>query len=149
MPKDKDTHSRSSARRTTGDRDLADLGVDPISADDYFLKSDNFRLWLRKEKGKVRVPISASSAERGREWLTDSNNPTNPTTSRIYLVFRRAFWGESSPLLCKVCKGQRSVPDSTGHGQLGTNMPILWASLMRRLSLHYFSLGMEQGRTIL
>lgn len=58
MPKDKDTHSRSSARRTTGDRDLADLGVDPISTDDYFLKSDNFRLWLRKEKGKVRVPIS-------------------------------------------------------------------------------------------
>lgn len=61
MPKDKDTHSRSSApRKHTGDRDrdLADLGVDPISADDYFLKSDNFRLWLRKEKGKVGVPIS-------------------------------------------------------------------------------------------
>lgn len=54
MPKDKDTHSRSSAHKPVDkDRDLADIGVEPISADDYFLKSDNFRLWLRKEKGKV------------------------------------------------------------------------------------------------
>jgi len=29
-------------------------GVSPISEADYFQKSDEFRLWLKEEKGKVR-----------------------------------------------------------------------------------------------
>jgi len=29
-------------------------GVSPISESDYFQKSDEFRLWLKEEKGKVR-----------------------------------------------------------------------------------------------
>lgn len=86
MPKDKDSHSRSSARKSGGDRDrdLANFGVEPISADDYFLKSDNFRLWLRKEKGKVSVPFtSASSAEA----LTDSTNHRPDLIPRTMPVF--------------------------------------------------------------
>ena len=30
-------------------------GVSEISDSDYFLKSDEFRVWLKEEKGKVRT----------------------------------------------------------------------------------------------
>ena len=30
-------------------------GVSEISESDYFLKSDEFRVWLKEEKGKVRT----------------------------------------------------------------------------------------------
>ena len=58
MPKDAYTRQQ---HRSTSHRDhsqqarqgLASLGVELISSDDYFLKSDNFRLWLKQYKGKV------------------------------------------------------------------------------------------------
>jgi len=34
---------------------LSEHGIDNISEDDYFLKSDNFRLWLKEDRGKVRI----------------------------------------------------------------------------------------------
>jgi hypothetical protein len=62
MPKDASTrqqhrstshhHSQQAARQ-----DLASLGVQLISSDDYFLKSDNFRLWLKQYKGKVCLSL--------------------------------------------------------------------------------------------
>lgn len=34
---------------------LSEHGIDKISEDDYFLKSDNFRLWLKEDRGKVGI----------------------------------------------------------------------------------------------
>lgn len=51
------SRSRSRDRSESPERRPADLpsGASPISESDYFQKSDEFRLWLKEEKGKVRV----------------------------------------------------------------------------------------------
>ena len=50
-------HSQSAKRR---DEDLP-YDAKPISQSDYFLKSDEFRLWLREEKTKVCIQPSAEA----------------------------------------------------------------------------------------
>ena len=49
------SRSRSNERSKSPER-RAELpnGVSPISESQYFQKSDEFRLWLKEEKGKVR-----------------------------------------------------------------------------------------------
>ena len=58
MPKDSSTRHRHSSATIASHRpplepDLTSLAVDVISSDDYFLKSDHFRLWLKQYKGKA------------------------------------------------------------------------------------------------
>ena len=52
-------HSRSRSRSPERRAPLPD-GVLEISESDYFLKSDEFRVWLRQEKGKVGAPPLAA-----------------------------------------------------------------------------------------
>ncbi|KAH9914648.1 uncharacterized protein BXZ73DRAFT_106543 [Epithele typhae] len=53
------SRSRSPERRVQ----LPD-GVDEISESDYFLKSDEFRLWLKEEKGKYFDELSSDRARK-------------------------------------------------------------------------------------
>ena len=56
-PEGERDHSRSARRR---DEDLP-YDAKSISESDYFLKSDEFRLWLREEKKKVCMQSSAKA----------------------------------------------------------------------------------------
>jgi hypothetical protein len=53
------SRSRSRNRSESPERRV-DLpkGASSISESDYFQKSDEFRLWLKEEKGKVRCSLS-------------------------------------------------------------------------------------------
>jgi hypothetical protein len=56
-PERERNHSHSAKRR---DEDLP-CDAKPITESDYFLKSDEFRLWLREEKRKVCTQPSAKA----------------------------------------------------------------------------------------
>ncbi|KAF8323892.1 hypothetical protein DL93DRAFT_2069984 [Clavulina sp. PMI_390] len=89
MPKD--SSSRSSRHRDS-DRVTSLQNIDVISADDYFLKSDNFRLWLKESKGKYFDELSGEKARHyfgkfvkawNRGELSDSiYNPSSAATHR-------------------------------------------------------------------
>ncbi|WVQ96090.1 hypothetical protein IAU59_003191 [Kwoniella sp. CBS 9459] len=44
--------------------DLAEIGVKEISEDDYFLKSSEFKAWLKEERGKYLDEMSSDSAHK-------------------------------------------------------------------------------------
>lgn len=54
MPRRTRSHSRSRSPDVSVDVTALPKGVSTISESDYFLKSAEFRLWLKEEKGKVR-----------------------------------------------------------------------------------------------
>lgn len=58
------SRSRSNDRSKSPDRgvelSLPD-GVSPINESQYYQKSDEFRLWLKEEKGKVKKKLFLSS----------------------------------------------------------------------------------------
>lgn len=53
------SRSRSRNRSESPERRVnLPKGASPISESDYFQKSDEFRLWLKEEKGKVRCSLT-------------------------------------------------------------------------------------------
>ncbi|KIR34614.1 hypothetical protein I352_02865 [Cryptococcus deuterogattii MMRL2647] len=132
-------HSRSrrdKGRETTpSDKesllDLTEMGVKEISEDDYFLKSSEFRLWLKEERGKYLDEVSSESAHKYfrkfcRRWNDGALNrkyyqspePLPPTSSTAY---RWSFASRGDNYLPSVRKDvdrmTRSSAPATGPGQ--------------------------------
>ncbi|WRT69584.1 uncharacterized protein IL334_006573 [Kwoniella shivajii] len=62
-------HKKSKKRETTPSDeedgvDLRDMGVKEIDEEDYFLKSAEFKAWLKEEKGKYLDEMSSESAHK-------------------------------------------------------------------------------------
>ncbi|EAL20853.1 hypothetical protein CNBE2140 [Cryptococcus deneoformans B-3501A] len=76
--RDRPKNKRDKVRDTTPSDeesllDLDEMGVKEISEDDYFLKSNEFRLWLKEERGKYLDEMSSESAHKyfrkfSRRW---------------------------------------------------------------------------------
>ncbi|KAF8337049.1 uncharacterized protein EI90DRAFT_3044705 [Cantharellus anzutake] len=92
-----------------GDIVLADYGIEKISEDDYFLKSDNFRLWLRQDKDKYFDELSGDQARYYfakfvKRWnrgqlklpLYQVDNSASPAPASSQTAYRWSFASKTS-----------------------------------------------------
>ncbi len=75
------SRSRDSPRRSESPSRHLPGGAEPITESDYFLKSSEFRVWLKDDKRKVPV---------------ESSNDNLSIPKRYLLVFRRTFGREGT-----------------------------------------------------
>ncbi|WWC65951.1 uncharacterized protein I303_108573 [Kwoniella dejecticola CBS 10117] len=109
--------------------DLRDMGVKEIDEDDYFLKSNEFKHWLKEEKGKYLHEMSSDSAHKYfrkfvRRWndglLTpDQYHPPSRTKASENTGYKWSFAerGDTASNLSSIrADVQRSTHSSTKPG---------------------------------
>ncbi len=67
------SRSPDSQRRSDSPKHLPG-GVEPISESDYFLKSAEFRVWLKEEKHKVPLESLSGNLSMSKSFLSTSTS---------------------------------------------------------------------------